>query len=464
MTINVIAPEFGNRTIIGIRGRRDAQYTRLLFFACQLAIDLMLLALAFTTADLVRHRGIAVGVDQSSLIILLPLYAVSAFYLGVYTYEAAVSATRAISRMATALAIALSIALLSWFAAKSGAEFSRIVFFSGTFLAFVLLTLSRVVASRFVRDVLGSRFMRRVLVIDGQPIAAPAGFELLDVERMGLVPDVHNPLMLHNFANLIGDADRVVVSCPPERREQWAVYLKGAGCWGELLLPELHGIAPVQEEPNPTLVGVRVSVGPMDLRSRVLKRMFDLTICIPVIVLLTPMLILTAIAVKMDSPGPLLFRQRRMGKGNRLFDVYKFRSMLVDRTDQDGAQSASRNDKRITRVGRLIRATSLDELPQLFNVLGGDMSLVGPRPHALGSMAGTQLFWQVDARYWLRHAVKPGITGLAQVRGFRGATHHEDDLLNRLRCDLEYLANWTIFRDVYILLRTVIVVVHKNAY
>lgn len=464
MTINVIVPEFAARTTAAGRRGHDAKYIRITFFTFQIIIDLMILALAFTVADLIRHRGHTLGVDQSSLIVLLPLYAVSAFYLGIYAYDTAVSAARSISRTAMALAIALSVALLSWFAAKSGAEFSRAVFFLGTTLAFVLLAASRIVSSRLVRGVLGGRFMRRVLVIDGQPIEVPAGFEMLDVERIGLVPDVHNPIMLHNFANLIGDADRVVVSCRPERREQWAVYLKGVGCWGELLLPELHGIAPIQQEPHPSLVGVRVSVGPMDMRSRALKRMFDLAICIPAIVLLTPALVATAIAVKLDSPGPILFRQRRMGKGNRLFDVYKFRSMHVERTDHDGAQSASRDDKRITRVGRAIRATSLDELPQLFNVLEGDMSLVGPRPHALGSMAGTQLFWQVDARYWLRHAVKPGITGLAQVRGFRGATHHEDDLLNRLRCDLEYLANWTIFRDVYILLRTAIVLVHKNAY
>lgn len=464
MTLNVIVSEFTNRTDMSGRKGHYAKYTRIMFFACQLMIDLMILALAFTIADLIRHHGHASGVDQSSLIMLLPIYAISAFYLGLYTYDTAASAARSISRASMALAIALSMALLSWFAAKSGAEFSRVVFFCGTALAFVSLAVSRIISSRLVRGVLGSRFMRRILVIDGQPIEVPDGFEVLDVERMGLVPDVQNPIMLHNFANLIGDADRVVVSCRPERREQWAVYLKGAGCWGELLLPELHGIAPVQVEPHPSLVGVRVSVGPMDLRSRALKRIFDLMICLPFIILLTPALIIVAIAVKSDSPGPILFRQRRMGKGNRLFDVYKFRSMHVERTDPDGTQSASRDDKRITRVGKLIRATSLDELPQLFNVLEGDMSLVGPRPHALGSMAGTQLFWQVDARYWLRHAMKPGITGLAQVRGFRGATHHEDDLLNRLRSDLEYLANWTIFRDVYILMRTIIVLIHKNAY
>jgi lipopolysaccharide/colanic/teichoic acid biosynthesis glycosyltransferase len=138
--------------------------------------------------------------------------------------------------------------------------------------------------------------------------------------------------------------------------------------------------------------------------------------------------------------------------------------MRADLCDANGNQSTQRDDDRITRVGRIIRATSMDELPQLLNVLRGDMSLVGPRPHALGSLAGSKLFWEVDQRYWHRHACKPGITGLAQVRGFRGATHESKDLSNRLHADLEYLAGWSIWRDVAILFRTFRVLVHKNAY
>ncbi|HZH06134.1 MAG TPA: sugar transferase [Lautropia sp.] len=166
----------------------------------------------------------------------------------------------------------------------------------------------------------------------------------------------------------------------------------------------------------------------------------------------------------MDSPGPVFFRQQRMGRGNRLFSILKFRSMRSDLCDANGTRSTGRDDDRVTRVGRLIRSTSIDELPQLLNVLKGDMSLVGPRPHALGSLAGTQLFWEVDQRYWHRHACKPGITGLAQVRGFRGATNESVDLANRLHADLEYLNGWSIWRDVSILVRTFRVLVHQNAF
>jgi lipopolysaccharide/colanic/teichoic acid biosynthesis glycosyltransferase len=118
----------------------------------------------------------------------------------------------------------------------------------------------------------------------------------------------------------------------------------------------------------------------------------------------------------------------------------------------------------VSRVGRFIRRTSLDELPQLFNVLAGTMSIVGPRPHALGSTAEAALFWHIDSRYFHRHATKPGMTGLAQIRGFRGATAVRSDLTSRLKSDLEYLADWTIWRDVKIIIQTVAVVVHSKAF
>ena len=171
-----------------------------------------------------------------------------------------------------------------------------------------------------------------------------------------------------------------------------------------------------------------------------------------------------AVLIKLDSRGPVFFVQDRLGRGNRLFRMYKFRSMRSDALDGAGHQSTRRDDDRITRVGRVIRRTSIDELPQILNVLSGDMSLVGPRPHALGSTAGDALFWEVDSRYWHRHASKPGLTGLAQVRGFRGATHSRSDLTNRLQADLEYLSGWTIWRDVSIIFATFRVLVHKNAF
>jgi lipopolysaccharide/colanic/teichoic acid biosynthesis glycosyltransferase len=207
-----------------------------------------------------------------------------------------------------------------------------------------------------------------------------------------------------------------------------------------------------------------VSSQPLNLRDRALKRALDLAIAIPALVILAPLMLLIAAAVRIESPGPILFRQQRVGKTNRLFHLLKFRSMRVDQSDAAGVRSAGRTDDRVTRVGKFIRCTSLDELPQLFNVIAGDMSIVGPRPHALGSTAEDELFWQIDSRYFHRHIVKPGITGLAQIRGYRGATDKRDDLTSRLQSDLEYLSGWTIWRDLKIVVATFGVLAHRNAY
>jgi lipopolysaccharide/colanic/teichoic acid biosynthesis glycosyltransferase len=207
-----------------------------------------------------------------------------------------------------------------------------------------------------------------------------------------------------------------------------------------------------------------LSRGPLSLSSRIQKRTFDLVVTIPTILFLLPLFLAVAICIKLESRGPVFFRQVRVGQGNRQFRIFKFRSMRQEASDHNGSRSTGRDDDRITRVGAFIRRTSIDELPQLFNVLRGDMSVVGPRPHALGSLAGQALFWEVTDRYWLRHALKPGMTGLAQIRGFRGSTDRIEDLTQRLRCDLEYLGAWSIWSDVLICLKTIRVVVHKNAY
>lgn len=287
---------------------------------------------------------------------------------------------------------------------------------------------------------------------------------MLDAIAANLGADTSNVDMMQRLGTILADYDRVVVHCGPHTRTDWALILKSANVTGEIVLPGLHdigakGVGKFQGEM--TLI---VAEGPLNLASRIQKRAFDFALTLPVLLLLSPLLLLIALSIKLDSPGPIFFKQKRLGRGNRLFDIYKFRSMRSETLDPTGTISASRDDNRITWIGRIIRRTSLDELPQLFNVLIGDMSLVGPRPHALGSLAGNQLFWDIDRQYWCRHALKPGITGLAQIRGFRGATHHMRDLQNRLEADLEYASGWTLVRDLTILVSTVRVLLHENAY
>lgn len=186
------------------------------------------------------------------------------------------------------------------------------------------------------------------------------------------------------------------------------------------------------------------------------KRCFDYVVGALALVLLSPPLAALALAVKLDSRGPVLFRQPRLGFNNRMFVCYKFRTMYVDMTDVMADRQTTRDDPRVTRVGKWLRKLSLDELPQLFNVMNGTMSLVGPRPHAPNTKAADRLFAEVVQKYALRHRVKPGITGWAQVNGWRGETTTVEQVENRVRCDLFYIDHWSLLFDLRIALLTVL--------
>jgi putative colanic acid biosynthesis UDP-glucose lipid carrier transferase len=184
------------------------------------------------------------------------------------------------------------------------------------------------------------------------------------------------------------------------------------------------------------------------------KRFFDVAASAILLLFLLPMLLIVALLVKAESPGPILFKQRRTGLGGKTFMIYKFRTMNCC---EDGPQitQATAGDHRVTRVGRLLRKTSIDELPQLFNILAGDMSLVGPRPHAL---AHDNFYGSEIPGYHRRFAVRPGITGLAQVRGLRGETQTVGCMAARVGSDLDYVNNWSLLTDVGILAKSALVV------
>ena len=186
----------------------------------------------------------------------------------------------------------------------------------------------------------------------------------------------------------------------------------------------------------------------------VFKWLFDHVVAVLALVLLSPVMLATAIAIKLDSPGPVLFRQRRHGFNNELIEVFKFRSMYVNQADTAAAKLVTRGDPRVTRVGRFIRKTSIDELPQLFNVLRGQLSIVGPRPHALQAKAANVLYYEAVEGYFARHRVKPGITGWAQINGWRGETDTLDEIMQRVNHDLYYIDHWSLLLDLYILVMT----------
>ncbi len=185
-----------------------------------------------------------------------------------------------------------------------------------------------------------------------------------------------------------------------------------------------------------------------------LKWLFDKIVAGVALIALAPVMAVIAAAVKFESPGPVMFRQKRYGFNNELIEVWKFRSMYDSSADVTASKLVTRNDLRVTRVGRFIRKSSLDELPQLFNVLSGDLSLVGPRPHALEAKAAERHYDDVVDGYFARHKVKPGITGWAQINGWRGETDTPEKIEKRVEHDLYYIENWSLLLDIYILLRT----------
>ena len=197
----------------------------------------------------------------------------------------------------------------------------------------------------------------------------------------------------------------------------------------------------------------------------VAKRIFDIVFSLIAIALLWPIMLGAAIAIKLDSKGPVIFRQKRHGFNNEEVDVFKFRSMYTDMCDPTARAAVTKGDPRVTKVGRFIRKTSIDELPQFFNVLRGDLSLVGPRPHAVTAAAHDRLFAEVVDGYFARHRVKPGVTGWAQINGWRGEIDNDEKIKRRTAFDLYYIENWSLLFDLKILFLTPLRLLNtENAY
>ena len=447
------------------RRKINASRLRVRLFAFLILADQLCILLGFGLGEVIRSGPVSANMGFNLIYLAAPLYLTLSMMCNGYSRPVLQRAEHSIGRALLSISVTGAATLTAVFLLGASEDVSRLNLIVSFLMSAVALVAMRRIFAIVVRKFIGS--VESVLVILDDPAATinvEAGHDLLDAKAQGLQADVGDPNKMHNIGMVLVNYDRVIVHCESARRADWALVLKGGNVKGEIVQPSLRTLGAVgisQFGDHNTLV---IAKGPLSLPSRIQKRIFDLAFTLPVILAALPALALIALAIKLDSPGPILFKQKRIGRSNRLFDIYKFRSMRVEQLDHGGNRSASRDDDRITRVGKIIRRTSMDELPQLFNVLLGDMSLVGPRPHALGSLAGNQLFWDVSREYWCRHALKPGITGLAQVRGFRGATHQMSDLQNRLEADLEYVSGWTLLRDLHILVSTFKVLLHKNAY
>ena len=447
----------------GLRARSKA-HRRFQLYVLLAIGDLLALLVGYGIAAEIRLVSGEAYQLAEILLVLMPMYLTIAFQLGAYSISSVQRWSWGVRRSLTALSYAVLTVVAIAFAWKVGAQYSRVFFLLGATLSACLM-----IGTRYVLHRLASRLLPygpiEVVVLTDQPDGLDGvRYRVIDTTRLGLAPDLNCPQSLDQLSRVIDGADRVVIACAAHDRQRWVDALKGSGIDIEILLPEFEALGVLSIGQQDGRLTACVSKGQLSLRARALKRAFDLVAVLWLMPLLLLTLIVVSILIKLRDKGPIFFVQRRIGRGNRLFDLYKFRTMTVGSQDHAGAQSTARDDARITPVGALLRRTSIDELPQLINVLMGSMSIVGPRPHALGSTAEDELFWTIDQRYWSRHAAKPGLTGLAQVRGFRGATDSRAALVNRIEADLEYLSGWTLWRDVRILAATVKVVAHPNAY
>ncbi|WP_379551742.1 exopolysaccharide biosynthesis polyprenyl glycosylphosphotransferase [Qipengyuania sp. DGS5-3] len=429
--------------------------------------DVIALVVGFVAVELtLDYRWLSPG-GVPLLVIIVPAFLYFATLWSSYSTYSLTSMSKSFSSACRALMGAIVVVMVSAFLAKFGMKISRAAFVYAILASAALLLVSRVLIAIFVRLFLQGKIADRLLVTINAPAdhASDLGMDVIDLKEVGLKPDLSDPTQMAEISDVLCRYD--VVYLDGTRMTDvgaWVTALKATGVACEVAVSHdtIHSAVGIGRlGAHDTLV---LSRGPLSFGSRLQKRAFDLIITVPLMIFLGPLMLLVTLAIRLESPGPALFRQSRIGQANMPFQIYKFRSMRIDAQDDTGNRSTARDDDRITKVGAFIRKTSIDELPQLINVLIGNMSLVGPRPHAHGSRAGSQLFWEVSELYWMRHALKPGITGLAQINGFRGATNTREDLEARLRYDLEYLQNWNLWDDFTILLATAKVVSHSNAY
>jgi Undecaprenyl-phosphate glucose phosphotransferase len=406
----------------------------------------------------------------------------------------AVSAFRAFFlfglRIIAAWSLVILIALMAVFFAKIGGNLSRVWLASLYFLGAGALILERLILSFFVSAMTrAGRFDRRTAIVGGGG-AAEAMIKALDAQPetgiriVGLFDDrdeARSPDVVAGYPKM-GSVDDLVEYARRTKLDLVVFTLPISAEKRILQMLAKLWVLPIDIRLSAHTSKLRLrprsysyigSVPVLDVFDKpiadwdlVLKGFFDRVVGALLLLLVSPVLLLTAIAVKLDSRGPVFFRQKRYGFNNELIEVFKFRSMYVDQSDAAAAKLVTKDDPRVTRVGRLIRKTSIDELPQLFNVVfKGDLSLVGPRPHALQAKAENRLYDQVVDGYFARHKVKPGITGWAQINGWRGETDTEEKIQRRVEFDLYYIENWSVFFDFYIVAMTPFALLKsENAY
>lgn len=438
--------------------------------------------LRFGAVDLSGPRGLAIT--------LAMVIAWVAFkHVGLHDLEVARKPLSQLRRATTAIIITVLVVATIGYLTRTGAEISRLwiaIWLLWAFLAFVA-TRTLVSAAHARLEAAGTFALRYVVFASAELLPR---LESLLTRWRAFMPTSHHVSAIfldrldgaargsfrwrHLVVGSFDDfsdwnnretIDQAVVLMPPDDRDALESLLDRLGIVAtdvDLIAGDVDTVwARNKVAKVAGLPAVRIMTRPLDAWQRMAKRIEDVVVAGVSLLILGPFMLLIALAVKLDSPGPALFRQLRHGFNNRTFHVLKFRTMRNNRAVLSTVEQAKHNDPRVTRVGAILRKTSLDELPQLINVLRGDMSVVGPRPHAIQH---NDHFAQRIRSYLARHRVKPGITGWAQVNGFRGETDTLDKMRKRVEYDLFYVDHWSLTFDIKIILLTARCLVHANAY
>ena len=315
--------------------------------------------------------------DETSLVhgqVLLPIYWTIALSLQVYTLQALQRVNFARVRAVLSLMAAESALLFVGFATKSTENFSRVSAILGLALAMLLLVWIRSLMRPAIKSRCGDAGINILLIDDGgAALRVPHAYHI-DANEHHLAPDLSDPHMMDRLGLYMMNMDRVMVTCPGDRRSAWALIFKSANVSGEIIEPEVHSLGVIGARRERGYGALIVASGPLGLRARAIKRGLDVALAGSAVLVFSPLLVLVSLLIKLEDGGPIFFVQKRTGRGNRFFPIFKFRSMRVEKLDSAGTRSASKDDNRITRIGRFIRRTSIDELPQIFNVLRGEMS------------------------------------------------------------------------------------------
>jgi Undecaprenyl-phosphate glucose phosphotransferase len=400
-------------------------------------------------------------------------------YAGLYKFNTIVAWPTRMRHMLALVALVAMLLVAVAFALAISKDFSRVWFFSSLIVSSALIGGARGVARMIIQNLGRSGILVRNLAIVGAGGQADQLVSQLrqmdtpwkrvvgvfDDRRTRVGPEVQGLPVLGDLEDLMnyvraGKIQDVVITLPwsADRRLVTIIRRLRALPVHIYLGSDLIGYH-FPRHRQESLDGVpvmHIASAPLTGWSGLIKLIEDKVVAGTVLLLFAPIMALIAIAIKIDSAGPVFFRQQRYGFNNQLIEVWKFRSMYHHMRDENAERLATRGDPRITRVGAFLRRTSLDELPQLINVLTGQMSIVGPRPHAVKAKAGGRLYEDVVAEYAVRHKVKPGLTGWAQVNGWRGETAVEEQIIKRVEHDLYYIENWSLWLDIKILLMTAI--------